>query len=123
MLTGFAVKVLVQVRLKLLMQKHQATSLIGSPFLNVSVSQEPTSNLKQMSQNHTKKFDKLTEIFQWVGDTLPRLEVYQYLHGEHLPLVHILTNIYVTVLDICTRLKAELANSGTFRGVFGGKIG
>ena len=72
---------------------------------------------KQISQDQTKRLEELTDIFEWVGGTLPRLNSYDHLHTEHLPLVHVLTNIYVTVLNVCTQLKTDLARSSRLRGM------
>lgn len=60
----------------------------------------------QLAREFGKYYDKLVDMFNCIGDMLPRFQTYEKLFPSHARLVEALSVIYVDILKFCRGAKA-----------------
>ena len=71
----------------------------------------------QVANSHVRRLQYLTETLHWIGTTLPRLRIYENIYFHHVPLLNILTEIYVSILNLCCDVKNDFGHNGHLSGV------
>ena len=75
-----------------------------SPFLSFPNTQ--ILMLSQLAREFSKYFEKLVDMFERIGDVLPRFRAYERLFPDNERLLHSLSLVYVDILKFCFDAKA-----------------
>lgn len=65
----------------------------------------------QLAREFSKYFEKLVDMFERIGDILPRFRAYERLFPDNERLLHTLSVIYVDILRFCHDTKAVFRRS------------
>ena len=60
----------------------------------------------QLAREFGKYFEKLIDMFERIGDVLPRFQAYERLFPSNERLVQSLSTAYVDILKFCSDVKA-----------------
>jgi hypothetical protein len=76
------------------------------------------TDIQQLASSFGKYFEKIVNMFERIGDVLPRFRVYQSLFSNHQRLLHALSQAYYDIIYFCTLAKCLFHKGKKSPGIF-----